>query len=196
MDAIWKKIVFSCWLNVVTFFDKTRLKCCEVLWHFENSVMKCGKSVEDPNLNFSKQYLEPERHIKCFWDSYFSKISRGTPLPPAPTRLTLARILLKITESIIITNKHTRYMWQKHCWCDVNRQKTKKLWQFRLCCDIWKILRCDKLWLALKLESILCTWPHSKGVCVWAKMLDWPCFFMKKVFTLLCECTKKNAKNK
>ena len=48
-------------------------------------------------------------------------------------------------------------MWQKQSWCDLNMQKApKKLWQLRLPCDILKMLRCDKLWLAIKHESI----PH------------------------------------
>ena len=60
-------------------------------------------------------------------------------------------------EFIVITDKYcVLHMWQKQSWCDLNMQKApKKLWQLRLPCDILKILRCDKLWLAIKHESHL-----------------------------------------
>ena len=68
------------WWHSVTKF--TSLKFCDILWHFENSVTKCDKAMADPNLNFSKRYLVSECLLKCFWDSSFSKISRGTPPDP------------------------------------------------------------------------------------------------------------------
>ena len=63
----------------------------------------------------------------------------------------------KIMEFIVITDKYcVSHMCQRQSWCDLNMQKApKKLWQLRLVCDIFKILRCDKLWLAIKHESHL-----------------------------------------
>ena len=53
------------------------------------------------------------------------------------------------------------HMWQKQS-CDLNMQKApKKLWQLRLPCDF---LRCDKLWFAIKHESILWTSDTTRPV--------------------------------
>ena len=152
MDCLWHGDIL--WQNLLVWNSVTYCDILRILWQ------NVTKQWQIQTWNFSKRYLVPECLLECFWDTFFSKIYWASPRPP-PDLLchpSSTKIILKVTEFMFITDEYyAPHMWQKLHWCDINRQKVpKKLWQFRNSCDILKIMWCDKSWLAIKHESILC----------------------------------------